>query len=60
MATKDFGERGLGVLATGKLLAGTIVCNYPGVLVSPEETKERLRLADINSDIETERWYVHV
>ena len=58
LATKDFGERGLGVLATGKLLAGTIVCNYPGVLVSPEETKERLRLADINSDIETERWYV--
>ena len=58
LETKDFGERGTGVLATGKLLAGTIVCNYPGVLVSPEETKERLHQADVNNDIETERWYV--
>ena len=40
LATKDFGERGTGVLATNKLLAGTVVCNYPGVLVSPEEMKK--------------------
>ena len=57
LATKDFGERGTGVLATNKLLAGTVVCHYPGVLVLPEETKEWLRLAD-KTDIETERWYL--
>ena len=47
LATKDFGKRGTGVLATSKLIAGTVVCNYPGVLISPEEMKERLRLADV-------------